>query len=272
MTNKPIQLLGLSIVLIFVMACSLTGGGETQTPEDATVPDTTVPTEITEEPTVSVEDTAPVEAGLCTNPYYPVREGNTWSYTSTSSVAANYSFTDTITAIREDGFTLTTDFDGLTRTQEWTCSPDGLLAVQLGGGLSTAYTNLEIETQNASGITYPVEINAGDTWQYSLDFTGTMDIAGEPGAAEGNTQSDFTALGMESVTVPAGTFNAMKVQVLTTINIKVSFQGSTVPVTFSSTTTSWYVKDTGWVKSVSDGSFAGQGYTETVELQWYNLP
>ena len=275
MERKPIKLFGLLVALIFVMACSLAGEGSTQVPAETTVPENAAQDQITEEPvepTVSPETGVADVAGSCANPYYPVREGSTWNYLSTSTVAEDYSFTDTITSVREDGYTLTTGFDGLTRTQEWACKPEGLVALQLGGGLSTAGSNLTVETQNASGVTYPTEINAGDTWQYKLDFTGTMDIAGQPGDATGSTQSDFTALGLESVTVPAGTFDAMKVQVITTFSADVTFQGVTVPVTFTSTTMSWYTEGVGWVKSESSGDFAGQSFTETVELQWYNIP
>ena len=273
MNNKPIRLLGLFIVLILITSCSQPGSETVEKPEETETPEVMTVPETTEEPTASVENNKPAaETGLCANPYYPVREGSTWNYTSTSTLANNYSFTDTITSIRDNGFTLTTTFDNLTRTQEWACTADGLVAVQLGGGLNSPSATLKVETQEASGVTYPKNINAGDTWQHSLNFTGTMDIAGEPGAATGAAQSDFTAIGVESVTVPAGAFNAMKVRVLTTINIDVSFQGSTIPVTFSSTTTSWYAEGTGWVKSVSEGDFAGQSYTETIELQWYNLP
>jgi len=273
MKYKPIRWFGLFIILIIITACSQTGDESIETVEETTTLEVVTVPAATKEPVTSVEENVPTaETGLCANPYYPVLEGSTWNYMSTSTLADNYSFTDTITSIRNDGFTLTTTYDNLTRTQEWACTPEGLVAVQLGGGLNSPSTNLEVETQKASGVTYPVEINAGDTWQHSLDFTGTMDIAGNPGAATGTTQSDFTAIGVESVTVPAGTFNAMKVQVMTTINIDVSFQGSNIPVNFSSTTTSWYVEGTGWVKSVSEGDFAGQSYTETMELQWYNIP
>jgi len=273
MKYKPIRWFGLFIILIIITACSQTGDESIETVEETTTLEVVTVPAATKEPVTSVEENVPTaETGLCANPYYPVLEGSTWNYMSTSTLADNYSFTDTITSIRNDGFTLTTTYDNLTRTQEWACTPEGLVAVQLGGGLNSPSTNLEVETQKASGVTYPVEINAGDTWQHSLDFTGTMDIAGNSGAATGTTQSDFTAIGVESVTVPAGTFNAMKVQVVTTINIDVSFQGSTIPVNFSSTTTSWYTEGTGWVKSVSEGDFAGQSYTETIELQWYNIP
>ena len=132
--------------------------------------------------------------------------------------------------------------------------------------------NLKVETQNASGVTYPANMQAGDTWQYKLDFTGKMDIAGQAGDAAGSTQSDFTALGMESVTVPAGTFNAIKVEIKTKFDASVTYQGMAVPVTFTGTAISWYAEGVGWVKTESANEYMGQSITETIELQWYNIP
>jgi hypothetical protein len=60
-----------------------------------------------------------------------VREGATWSYQGTSSLTEPYTFTDSISSVRADGFTLTTEFDELTRTQEWACKPDGIVAIEI---------------------------------------------------------------------------------------------------------------------------------------------
>ncbi|HEY5729600.1 MAG TPA: hypothetical protein VIS72_06080 [Anaerolineales bacterium] len=274
MKRRPIYLLGLAVLILSTLACSLLGGGSSE--ETVTVEESTSSREGSgsgeDGPVVSSEETPITEAGPCANTYYPVREGATWTYLDTSSLAEAVTFTDVISAVSEDGYTLTSQFDSLTRTQEWACTPEGLVALQLGGGLSTAGSNLIVETQSASGVTYPAEINAGDTWQYALDFTGTMVMAGETGEAVGSTQSNFTAIGVESVTIPAGTFDAMKVQVETTLDFIVTFQGSTVPINLTSSTTSWFVQNVGWVKSDSAGNFAGQSYTETIELQSYNIP
>ena len=282
MKHKPIHLFGLAVALLVIMACSLVGGGSPTTPEAANNPEDSTQVEasetapqsaVTNEPTAAPSDNASVtETCSCDNPYYPVLEGSTWNYKGTNSTAGSYSFTDTITSLRNDGYTLTTDFESLSRTQEWACTPDGLVALQMGGGLSAMGMNLKVETQNASGVTYPVNMQAGDTWQYKLDFTGKMDIAGQSGDATGSTQSDFTALGMENVTVPAGTFNAMKVEIKTTFDASVTFQGMAVPVTFTGTTISWYAEGVGWVKSESANEYMGQSITETIELQWYNIP
>jgi len=229
-----------------------------------------------EEPVIPTEEPPITEAGLCTNAYYPVREGATWGYQGTSTATEDYAFTNTITSTRSDGFTVTVEFDNLTLTQEWACTPDGILALEMGGGgagtLRTDNINLVVDTQNASGITYPNEILPGDTWEHTLDFTGTMDISGTPAEASGDTTYDYTAIEVESVTVPAGTFDAMKVEVVTTINIKAVFQGTEVPVTVTSTATNWYAQGVGWVKSISTSDMAGITSTDTVELQSYSIP
>lgn len=271
--RKLMKIVGLLLVLtLLLMACSFGGGTPSADQVETPVSGNGTQEQVTEEAPPPTQEPPSGGTGLCENPYYPVREGATWNYQGSSSLTEPYTFTDTITSLRADGYTLTTEFDELIRTQEWACTPEGIVALQLGGGLTTTQTNLTVETQNASGVTYPAEIKAGDTWSHSLEFTGTMDIAGNSGEAEGSTQSDFTALGIESVTVPAGTFEAMKVEIQTTFEATVDFQGLSIPVTFTTTTISWFVEDVGWVKSDSSGDFMDQAYTDIIELQSYNLP
>ncbi len=274
--NRMKPIVSVLLMVIFLAACS---SPATPSPTETQVIETQVspatPTEIaTEPPATSEGGVAPAAGeGPCANAYYPVREGSTWSYKSTGSPAGAYGFTDTITSVREDGFTLTSQFDKLTRTQEWSCKPEGLVALQLGGAaLSSQNMKMDVKTQNISGITYPKEINDGDQWDYSLDFTGKLDLAGNSAEAQGSDKNHFNALGVESVTVPAGTFDALKIQIDTTLDINASFQGVSVPVTFSGSYTYWFVQDVGWVKASGTGSIEGKSFNETIELQSYNLP
>jgi hypothetical protein len=248
---------------------------ETETPAAAETP--TADVAVSTETPISGTGGLPVMgSGQCANAYYPVREGATWTYESTGSPAGSYSFTDTVTSVRDDGFTLTTEFEDLTRTQEWSCRPEGLVALELGGASAAAITGedtqLELVVNNVTGVTYPNTIQAGDQWQHNLDFTGSMNIAGQEGSATGNSQTSFTAVGTESVTVPAGTFDAMKVQIDTELNITVSFQGLNVPVTFSGSYDYWFVQRAGWVKASGSAEMGGQSFSEMIELQAYNIP
>jgi len=129
-----------------------------------------------------------------------------------------------------------------------------------------------METQNVSGITYPNIILPGNTWAHTLDYTGKMDVAGEFVNVSGDTTYSYTAIGIENVTVPAGTFDAMKIEVITTININMTIQGSEVPVTVTSTSTSWFAEDVGWVKSDSTSDVLGVPSSETIELVSYSIP
>lgn len=263
------------LTIMFVTACAPALNPPTlpsQPTEIAGSPTTATEPPVTAEPTGSP---AP-EAGLCTNAYYPVSERATWTYASTGSSAGGYSFTDTITSVRQDGFTLSTQLGDLTRTQEWACRPEGLVALQLGGApaalLNSQGMQLDFEITNASGVTFPSTINTGDQWQHNLDFEGSMSVAGEEAAATGNAQTIFTAIGDETVTVPAGTFEALKIQVDPMFRFNISYEGLNLPVTFSGTYTYWFAQGVGWVKATGRGSAAGMSFSETLELQSYSIP
>lgn len=272
MKQKNIQIIISSmLIMAFFTACS------SPTPTPVIEPTDTAEPTATEPPaTVEATSSPAAEADACTNQYYPVREGATWSYASTGGPAGDYSFTDTISSVRADGFTLTSQFGDLTRTQEWACQPEGLVALQLGGPsaamLNSQEMQLNLEVRDATGVTFPSQINAGDQWQHNLDFEGEMTMAGQQGSAEGNAQNNFTAVGMESVTVPAGTFDAMKVRVETTISIEVSYQGLSLPVTFSANYDYWFAEDVGWVRAAGTGEIVGTSFTDTIELQSYTIP
>lgn len=263
------------LVLFIVMACSMGGGSSDEEIVSTEEPTLGVEGIVTSEP--SGDEIADTVSGICENVYYPVHQGSMWFYKSTGSSYGDYEFTDTITSVRTDGYTLTSKYGELTRTQEWACKPEGLVALQLGGGpagsVNTSGAQLDIKTQNASGVTYPKEMTPGSTWQHTLDYTGTMDIAGETAQVTGSAISIFTAVGNENITIPSGTFDAIKIQVESTINITSTFQGVIVPpVTVSGSSTSWFAEGVGWIKSVSTSDFGGTLDTETIELQAYNIP
>ena len=277
--NRKRKLLSLLLALLFITACTPQGSGATQQPAN------TVESTSTKQPgvkeTASAQSTATEipsasQTSLCSNPYYPVREGATWTYKNTGSPAGEFSFTDTITSVRDGGFTLTSQLGDLIRTQEWACQQEGLVALQLGGApavtLSALGIQLDLEINNVSGVTFPKEIAAGSQWEHNLDFEGQVEMAGQSGEAQGNAATRFTAIGNETVTVPAGTFEAMKIQVEPSLNINVGFQLLSIPVTVGGTYTYWFVQDIGWVKASGTGNFAGQTISETIELQSYNIP
>jgi hypothetical protein len=273
--NKTYTRISALLIIIFLAACSTPPVPPTNTQSIETAQTTL--TETASAPTATLAGSTPgTELGFCSNTYYPVRQGATWTYKSTGGPAGEYSFTDTITAVGADGFTLSTQIGDLVRTQEWTCTAEGLTALQLGGApaamLNSQNIQLNLDIDNATGVTFPSQINPGDQWQQKMDVTGTVRAMNEDAEASGTVQMSFNAIGNESVTVPAGTFDALKVNVDVALNVNASYEGITLPVSFSGAYTYWFAPGVGWVKASGTGNVLGSSFTDTTELQSYNIP
>lgn len=216
-------------------------------------------------------------ANPCANPLYPVKQGATWTYATTGGPTGPTSYTSTISDVRSDGFTVSSQFDKVSLTQEWACKPEGLLALQLNGAATAALSangaQAQFTTTKSEGVTIPANVAVGDEWTYHLEFQGQMNIAGGQQAnATGTADFHLKALGTESVSVPAGTFDAMKIQIDTTINMQISAQGVNVPVNLTDTGTAWYAPGVGMVKSADAVNVTSFAATITTELQSYNIP
>ena len=272
--NKTYTLISALLILTFLAACSTPPVSPTDT---QSIEAQTTATISAAEATATLEGSTPAAGqGLCTNVYYPVRQGAAWTYKSTGGPAGEYSFTDTITSVRENGFTLSTQIGDLTRTQEWTCTAEGLAALQLGGApaamLNSQNIQLNLDINNATGVTFPSQIKPGDQWQQTMNVTGNVTMMNEEADATGNAQMNFSAIGNESVTVPAGTFDALKVEVHVTLNVDATYEGITLPVSFSGEYTYWFAPGVGWVKSSGTGNVLGSSFSDTTELQSYSIP
>lgn len=272
--NKTYTRISVLLIITFLAACSTPPVSPTNTQSIETETTATISAA---EATATLEGSTPVAGqGLCANIYYPVRQGATWSYKSTGGPAGEYSFTDTITSVRENGFTLSTQIGDLTRTQEWTCTAEGLSALQLGGApaamLNSQNIQLNLDISNATGVTFPSQINPGDQWQQTMNVTGNVTMMNEEADASGTAQMNFSAIGNESVTVPAGTFDALKVAVNVALNVDATYEGITLPVSFSGEYTYWFAPGVGWVKSSGTGNVLGSSFTDTTELQSYSIP
>lgn len=251
----------LTTLLLATLACNLTSPVKNTPSTDTTIPE---------------ETEAVVIEGLCDNPIYPVKQNATWTYFNTGGPSGDFSYTDTITEVRPDGFTLTTAFAGLTRTQNWACETGGLKALEYGGGsafIATQNANIEFNTLQVTGVSLPKEIVPGMQWLYSLTLEGTTIM---PDGSQANSSGTFSVtmqeMGNETITVPAGTFETIKFQATTTLDIMGEFQGIQVPMKITGSTITWFAPNVGQIKSVSNSDFGGAPFTLTTELQSYNIP
>jgi hypothetical protein len=210
--------------------------------------------------------------GPCGNPLYPVIAGAQWEYQMTGTTTDT--FTRSIVTVSESGFTDQDTFtSGVIRTGEWSCEAGNLINLDPVGSTSanvqTNGLNADFQTTAQSGVTLPASVEAGTTWTQSVSISGTIVVSGIAAEGTNDTSIACTASGMESVTVPAGTFDAMKVICQDSIAITVTTQGITVsvpPINF--TTEAWYAPGVGWVKAIS----SGDGIDTTVTLTSYSLP
>lgn len=261
--DKPHSLFAITAVIASMLACSLGSGA----PTEPAFPDETSQAPILNTPPVT---SAPA-AGGCANPYLPVIVGASWTYQLTASTPDTY--THTILSADEDGFTEQDAFaSGVTRQADWKCDNGNLIALNAAGGNSATVSaegvQTDFETTALEGVTIPASINPGDTWSQSLTMEGTETINGSVIPAKNQLTSACTAVGMESVTVPAGTFDAMRVDCTTQMNITMTMNGVEVPSNISLSGTNWFAPQVGLVKSSSTGS----GLDSISELVTYRLP
>lgn len=216
-------------------------------------------------------------SGTCDNALYPVKQGAIWTYSSAGGPGGSFTYTDIISQVRTDGFTLTSQFADTQRLQEWRCLSNGLQALQLGGGsaagISTQGITAEFRTLEVSGISLPRQITTGLQWQYALTMQGTMAMPGDQQSpSNGSYSVTMQELGREIITVPAGTFEAVRFQANSNVDIMTEFQGIQVPVKYSGVALIWYAPNVGYIKSVENGDFGGTAFSVTTEMQSYNMP
>ncbi len=210
----------------------------------------------------------------CANDYYPVITGASWKYTGNNSIGNSFSFTRTITNASDDGFEDQDVWDGgTTRTGTWTCDNGNLTALSQGGVATVSVPTgpdtpkLEAESVEADGVSIPGEMKIDESWDQSVNLIGKMTLlqGGMTVAVTNETQITCTPTSVENVSVPAGSFEAMKV--ICTSSMTVTIDNNT-PGTITSTSTIWYVNGVGIAKIVDDNEI---GQT-TIELAEYNIP
>jgi hypothetical protein len=220
--------------------------------------------------------TVPPPAGGCANPLFPVADGATWSYTLSGGPAGPVSYTSTVTGIDTGGFELTQAFTSLTVKQRWSCKDGALAALDFGGpsaSLVTQGSQATFTTVSQEGVTLPAQVAAGDEWTQSFTLKGTQVLpGGTTGTSQGTASYSSKAIGMESVTVDAGTFDAMRVDGQMTVDLTVNVSGVTAPVTLSTKFSSWYAPGVGLVKMSQTGSLAGVALNVDNDLTSYSLP
>lgn len=219
------------------------------------------------------------EGVTCRHEYYPLVPGYRALYQTSREGVSMGTYTMEVPWVRNNEAYLVTDFvtpaPGATvhTDQQMRCHNGALEAkgyadtgtLQPGG---SNYNKVEIHTNSVVGSFFPETIRPGMTWESKITMTMTPKKQVDAFAIEANSKPTTItvlihkhAVGIETVDLPIGRREAMKIEVTA------SFEG--LP-TFSKT--EWWAKDIGMVKSLSRGSAREEDPVTLTEIQDYVVP
>lgn len=145
----------------------------------------------------------------CFHPYFLITEGVSRTYNTEEGETGQI-----ISNVNPDGFTLLTiDSNGEQTESNWTCDQNGIAGYSLDsffadmlGGFGGAYWDVKVD-----GTMLPVNVSAGDSWQAIVTITVGIQQSGVDSKNIIILTTDFTAVGDEQVSIPAGTFTTLRI-------------------------------------------------------------
>lgn len=209
---------------------------------------------------------APVDSGAipspvlprgnaCTSEYFPLQQGYKVSYANRmSSGASQNTYTMEVTSVAANRATVSIAFDnGIRSEQVYDCTDGNVQAtgyVDLAAGMSGVRASAQ--TRSSSGQLIPRDAGVGSSWSASFDIVTTLGGDGTAPVRTINTTvtTQRTAESEESVTVPAGTFQALKVRSSTTFVFGDAAMAG-LPAMDPVVGYEWWVKGKGMVKTTS---------------------
>lgn len=247
------KITALTIVLFLLSACAPAKG---TVPDSIPIQPTATQQFISEISVTQIPDT-PV-AGYqsnpndpCNNQYFPVVNGASWTYKITVQNDAPTTTTHSMSVVDDGSFTVTVQNDDSVFTMEGTCGDDGVILLDVPG-VSATYSSDDggstLSTTNDDGVTVPDDIQVGDDWSQTISVVGSSD--GEV-TLSATIETTYKAVGYETVTVPAGTFYALKVEQ----NGSMTIHGAPP---FETHGFLWYAAGVGTVKSGLEGTYTSE--------------
>lgn len=295
--NRPVVWLRLILVAVGALLFSACGGGEAPAPTtpagatpaaasvatsatSATSPASAQPSAVapaataapaaTTPPATSAPPSASGGSGACDNPYYPLRQDATWTYT-VAGLDKPAEQTQTVTKVENGSAEITLQTGTLTAKNPVVCAADGLKFGNLpsvtsqSGNLSTDLTAVSSE-----GVYLPRadKLVPGAPWDARYVLKGKINMAQQAIDVTEDVKLHSEVVGSEKVTVAAGTFDALKIKQHFTFDIQMANAPAGVPPS-SFDQFVWFARDVGMVKSSLSLS---DGHDLTTELKSYNIP
>lgn len=205
---------------------------------------------------------------FCQNAYYPIGAEVERKYRIVyqGNSLSPKEYTQTYTDVTTDKFTEHNKFTDVQNALNFKCTAEGLQGLQYDNGNTVSTVNNmrgKLKTIKAEGLTFPAEAR----WQPGEKWTGNYQVrweiqagSGAPNTANATVEGKSEIIGAESVTVPAGTFDCLKVHHTITLRFASMKVGNlTVPINqpITITTDAYYAKNVGMVKSIVAGTMGG---------------
>jgi hypothetical protein len=275
MNSRRLFLAATTLILAFTLAaCGLSSTAvSTATPIKVVGPIATLPvTPATTPTTASTQKVSTPSSGGCTNAYFPLSPGATWSYASTGSLAGDYTYTRTLSGLSDTGFTTIDVFGTVTRTVTWRCDSGNLTSLATASSnalVSSSSMKMTIDSVNATGYAIPGAFTDGKTWSEDLMVNASTVSGKDTSTVVSEATTACTTAGAESVKGPAGTFDTVKITCHSSQVATVTTKGiSGGPITTLQDSTQWYAQGVGMVQTMNSGD-AG---SETIQLTSYSIP
>lgn len=171
----------------------------------------------------------------CSTPYYPVKEGLSRTY-QTTVAGKSLSYTETLSKVSDSGFTYMNSL-APKMSSTFSCNSKGI--VGSGQALPAG-----MKVTSVRGVTQPPSLKLGTTWTSGMTMKGA--INGQ--AVESSFDIVMKVVGVEKITVKAGTFNTFKVQGTSANTMVMGGKKISQP---PAQMTTWIAQGIGTVKSVA---------------------
>ncbi len=164
-------------------------------------------------------------------------------------------FTRVVANVRPDGFDDYDTFDvGTTRAGSWACRNGDLIALTPSSNpvVTAADAQFDFTVESNEGVTLPADPEPGQSWTQKVVYLGEQSVGGVTLKSRNVVETSCKAANIEAVAVPAGEFEALRVNCKTNFQITLSGGPAGLPgLTLNMTETRWLAPGVGLVKSSS---------------------
>lgn len=204
------------------------------------------------EPSMGIGKPSQVASGDCFNLYYPLKTGSSIEYRMKGG-SLDIPFKIEVAEHTKDSVKLNYVFSvkgqETSVTNELVCE-NGNIHGKGYFDFASKLTGIDFtyETVSMKGDILPSDLAVGRSWNFDAETIVHTNDARMKAVIDGKhqkTHAESKVVGEEEVTVPAGTFKALKIDQTIAIDTGIS------NVVTTTTASSWYVKDIGLVKSQS---------------------